>query len=179
FFLMLPPDGGTGGTSGEMAFAGETSAGPTPVGQAHGGEIPGGQASEDRGSSGQGQGQGQGQAGQPPGPREEHRAGSVRAEGTSGSVLAGPASGGQGPHDQAPAAPAPDEAAPAASASAGSPAAGQPLPHGMIFADCGLVIAPDAAELADIAIAAAASCERLLGQTPRVALLSFSTAGSA
>ncbi|WP_299358552.1 phosphate acetyltransferase [uncultured Paracoccus sp.] len=57
--------------------------------------------------------------------------------------------------------------------------AADPLKSGMIFADCGLVIAPDAAELADIAIAAAGSCQRLLEQTPRVALLSFSTAGSA
>ncbi|WP_134725421.1 phosphate acetyltransferase [Paracoccus luteus] len=74
-------------------------------------------------------------------------------------------------------------------APAGSPGGGSPdgrAPDGdasddggMIFSDCGLVIAPDAAELADIAIAAAGSCQRLLGRTPRVALLSFSTAGSA
>ncbi|MBA4491659.1 phosphate acetyltransferase [Paracoccus sp. S1E-3] len=50
---------------------------------------------------------------------------------------------------------------------------------GMIFADCGLVIDPDAAGLAAIARSAAASCRQLLNQTPRVALLSFSTAGSA
>ena len=49
----------------------------------------------------------------------------------------------------------------------------------MIFSDCGLVIAPDAAELAAIARAAAASCRQLLGVAPRVALLSFSTMGSA
>lgn len=50
---------------------------------------------------------------------------------------------------------------------------------GMIFADCGLVVAPDARELAAIARSAAQSCRQLLAQTPRVALLSFSTAGSA
>lgn len=54
-----------------------------------------------------------------------------------------------------------------------------PIAHGMIFADCGLVIAPSADELAGIAIAAAGSCRTLLRETPRVALLSFSTAGSA
>lgn len=50
---------------------------------------------------------------------------------------------------------------------------------GMIFADCGLVVAPDARELAAIARSAAQSCRQLLAQPPRVALLSFSTAGSA
>lgn len=50
---------------------------------------------------------------------------------------------------------------------------------GMIFADCGLVIAPDAGELAAIAAASAVSCQQLLGETPKVALLSFSTLGSA
>ena len=55
----------------------------------------------------------------------------------------------------------------------------RPLPDAMIFADCGLVIAPDAAELAAIARASAQSCRRLLNRVPRVALLSFSTAGSA
>lgn len=54
-----------------------------------------------------------------------------------------------------------------------------PIKGGMIFADCGLVIHPNAEELADIAISAAASCRQILHQTPRVALLSFSTAGSA
>lgn len=49
----------------------------------------------------------------------------------------------------------------------------------MIFGDCGLVIDPDAGELAAIAVASAASCTQLLGDAPKVALLSFSTLGSA
>jgi phosphate acetyltransferase len=49
----------------------------------------------------------------------------------------------------------------------------------MIFADCGVVIEPSAAELAEIAIASADSCRTLVGATPRVAMLSFSTKGSA
>jgi phosphate acetyltransferase len=49
----------------------------------------------------------------------------------------------------------------------------------MIYADCGVVIAPDAADLAEIAIASGDSCRALLGVEPRIAMLSFSTKGSA
>jgi len=49
----------------------------------------------------------------------------------------------------------------------------------MIYADCGVVIDPDVPELAEIAIASADSCRALLGVEPRVAMLSFSTKGSA
>ncbi|MEH6646414.1 phosphate acetyltransferase [Sulfitobacter sp.] len=49
----------------------------------------------------------------------------------------------------------------------------------MVFGDCALVIDPDAAELAAIAAQSADSCKHLTGDDPRVALLSFSTKGSA
>ncbi|HLR13452.1 MAG TPA: phosphate acetyltransferase [Burkholderiaceae bacterium] len=54
-----------------------------------------------------------------------------------------------------------------------------PIQGGMIFSDCALVINPNAEQLADIAISAAHSARQLLGETPRVAMLSFSSAGSA
>lgn len=54
-------------------------------------------------------------------------------------------------------------------------------PHqgGIIFSDCGLVIDPDAEQLAAIAVAASQSVKALLDEEPRIAMLSFSTAGSA
>ncbi len=49
----------------------------------------------------------------------------------------------------------------------------------MVFSDCGMVIAPDAAELASIAQQAAQSFKSLADAEPKVAMLSFSTKGSA
>ena len=58
------------------------------------------------------------------------------------------------------------------------------LPHqaihgAAIFADCALVVDPNAAQLARIAIDTADSAAALVNLKPRIALLSFSTAGSA
>jgi phosphotransacetylase len=55
------------------------------------------------------------------------------------------------------------------------------LPDGrqLTFSDCAVVPTPSAEELADIAIAAAATHLRLTGHEPVIAMLSFSTKGSA
>jgi phosphate acetyltransferase len=49
----------------------------------------------------------------------------------------------------------------------------------LTFTDCAVVPYPDASQLADIAIAAATDRARIVGDTPVVAMLSFSTYGSA
>ncbi len=48
----------------------------------------------------------------------------------------------------------------------------------LTFTDCAVVPYPNAGQIADIAIAAAAARRKIVGDVPRVALLSFSTQGS-
>ncbi|WP_209598317.1 phosphate acetyltransferase, partial [Ruegeria sp. HKCCSP351] len=55
----------------------------------------------------------------------------------------------------------------------------QPGARAMLYSDCGLVINPTAGELSKIAIASATSARTLLQVDPKVAMLSFSTKGSA
>lgn len=49
----------------------------------------------------------------------------------------------------------------------------------MVFGDCAVNIAPDAEQLASIAIASADTAKKIVGIDPKVAMLSFSTKGSA
>jgi phosphate acetyltransferase len=49
----------------------------------------------------------------------------------------------------------------------------------MLFSDCGLQVDPDAQQLAEIAVASVTSARRFIDEEPRVAMLSFSTDGSA
>ncbi len=55
---------------------------------------------------------------------------------------------------------------------------GTPSPEVLTFADCAVVKEPSAEQLADIAIAAADARTLIVGDTPRIALLSYSTKGS-
>jgi len=49
----------------------------------------------------------------------------------------------------------------------------------MIFSDCALIIDPQSEQLAEIAVAAVQSARQLINDEPRVAMLSFSSEGSA
>ncbi|MDR3220930.1 MAG: phosphotransacetylase [Candidatus Accumulibacter sp.] len=56
---------------------------------------------------------------------------------------------------------------------------GDPERPPLVFADCGVVPQPTPEQLADIAVSAAAGYQRVTGTPPRVAMLSFSSHGSA
>jgi phosphate acetyltransferase len=58
------------------------------------------------------------------------------------------------------------------------PGYGGPEGELIVFADCAVAVAPDSAELADIAITTARTTQALLDWEPRIAMLSFSTKGS-
>lgn len=53
------------------------------------------------------------------------------------------------------------------------------IKQSMIFSDCALVVNPTAEQLAEIAISSTQSAKTMLDEEPRVAMLSFSTNGSA
>lgn len=54
----------------------------------------------------------------------------------------------------------------------------EPYARPAIFADCGMILQPDAEEHASIALASAETLKALTGEAPRIAFLSFSTKGS-
>lgn len=54
-----------------------------------------------------------------------------------------------------------------------------PVDEVMLIGDCALVVDPDSEQLAHIALSTATTAHQLLGMTPEIALLSFSTSGSA
>ncbi len=51
--------------------------------------------------------------------------------------------------------------------------------HAMVYGDCGVLPDPDDQQLASVAVSSAATFAQLSGEEPRVAMLSFSTKGSA